>query len=166
MPISLQLAEPIADAMIAKLQTGLGARIATINDADTNGITLAVPQLFFVGGTPDGLPPTQPAIVVTELPGDQDWPESSHSFVYTTHFLVYVFELDHDRQVLGRRLWRQARAFTEVLWDDDPRQRLADIDAYVMPKRVRPGPVFDPTEDKSMWSGLYGVVFKVQATNG
>lgn len=172
---TLALSEQIIDGMIAKLQAGLGTRVATINAADTQGVTIAAPALFYVGGPDDGTAPTQPAIVLTEIAagGDETYGEEGpHSFIYQTDILVGVFDLSTSRQELARKLLRQARAVIEVIWDDEPKESVfvagsATVKAAdrAFPVRHVPGPVFEPNAE-SQWSGLYGVVFRCLQLNG
>lgn len=169
MTVTLRLAETIADAIIAKLQAGLATRVAAINAADTQGVTISTPTRFYLGGPDDGIAPPDPAIVVTILPGGQYGEEGPHSFIYTAELLVGVYDLDTSRQQLVRKLWRQARAVIETLWDDTPLEQLGSSAPFaafkIHPVRDVPGPVFEPNAD-SQWSGLYGVVFRCDQHDG
>lgn len=172
MTVSLQGTEPIAQAIITKLQAGLTARIATIN-AEFTDLTITAPTVFYVGGFPNGLAPEQPTIVITELPSDEfgeTGAEGPHSFVYTPQIGVFVYELDTDRQNLTRKLWRQSRAVRETIWDDDPPQALdlaGGSRVYdIRPIRVIPGPVFDVNNDQTLWTALYGVIFRARLLEG
>lgn len=171
MPVTLRLAEAIADAILGKLETGLATRVATINSADSEGITIAAPSIFFVGSW-GPVAPAAPAILVTELGtgAEKFGEEGPHSFIYKTEILVGVFDLDIDPQQLARKLWRQARAVIEVLWDDPPAEMAGSTQPFPVsrlhPTRTVPGPVFNPSDSESRWSGVYGVVFDCWQFNG
>lgn len=168
MTVALGLGEVVADAIVSKLQTGLATRVATINAADTQGITLSVPATadYYLGGSP--LIPRAPAIIVAQAPTDGEHEaEGPHSFVWVADFLVAVIDEDYDRQKLARRLWRQARAVTEVLWDDDPKEALANgVAHHVKFVRDDPGPVMDPADSESAWRQMWIVQFRVERQEG
>lgn len=159
MTVTLALSEAIMDAAITKLRAGLAARVAVINAADTAGVTITTPASFYLGGA-GPLAPQEPAVIVTELPSQDYSEEGQHSFIFTTDLFVAVYDMDTDRQVLARKLLRQARAVVEVLWDDDPKEALTGSAMHLRPVRHAPGPVFEPTDDRTLWSALYGVVFR------
>lgn len=171
MAVSLPLTEQIIDGVIAKLQAGLAARVATINAADTAGVTIAAPDRFYVGGFDDGIAPPSPAIVVMDAPSEYA-EEGPHSFILRAEIMVGVYDLDTGRQQLARKLLRQARAVIETIWDDAPQESLfvagsSTVKAAhrIFPVRNVPGPVFDPNTE-SQWSGLYGVVFRADQLAG
>ncbi len=167
---TLKLTEAIADAIIAKLQAGLAARIATINAEKADGIAVAAPDTgdYYVGGFSDGsLIPVRTAICVTEPAVSPDYGEEGpHSFVFATDIAVITLDASTSRQQLARRLWRHARAITETLWDDAPQERLTGSAYHLHPVRHMPGPVFDPNDETTLWTGLYGVVFRCQQLEG
>lgn len=170
MTVTLHLAETIVDAAQAKLEAGLADRVSAIN-AELTDITLATPTLFRVGSW-GALAPAEPAVVITEMGTGAEQKfgeEGQHGFIYKTEIMVGVFELDTDQERLARKLWRQARAVTECLWDDSPAEMLGTAAPFaafkIHPVRTVPGPVFNPNEE-SQWSGVYGVVFQCDQHNG
>lgn len=165
MTVTLKLGETIIDAVIDKLEAGLAARVAAINAADTAGVTVTAPTLFYIGGA-GPLAPQEPAVIVTEIPSQDYSEEGQHSFMFTTDLLVSVYDLDTDRQTLARKLLRQARAVTETIWDDTPRESLTGSAMHIRPVRHAPGPVFEPSDDRTLWSALYGVVFRAIQLEG
>lgn len=167
MPTTLKLTEPVIDAILAKLKTGVGARVAAINqETTTDQITVVAPTVdaYYVGGLP-GIPPQAACVVVTELGADYE-AEGQHSFVMVAEILVWIQDVDSDRSVLSRKLLRLARAVTETLWDDEPREQLSDGAFHIRPVRRVPGPVFSPEDGRSMWTGHLGIVFRCRAFAG
>lgn len=164
---TLGLGEPVIDAIIAKLQAGYAARVATINAADTLGITLTVPGTadYYVGGSTTI--PRAPAIIVAQAPTDGEHEaEGAHSFVWVADFLVAVIDEDYDRQKLARRLMRHARAVAEVLWDDAPREALTNAAHHLQFVRDDPGPVQDPADSDSKWRQMHLLMFRASRTEG
>lgn len=160
MTVTLKLSEVVIDLMIAKLQAGLASRVATINTEKADGITITAPadsQIFL--GFPD-VEPSEPSIFLLELPGADYTEEGPHGFQFTTDIAVVVYDLESDRQRLGRKLLRQARAATEVLWDDSPAEKLDATAFHLKVIRHDPGQIF-PQQFQSHWTGVYGVVFRV-----
>jgi hypothetical protein len=167
MTVSLKLTERIVNDVITKLKAGYATRVATINAEFADSATIAAPASgsYFASGLQHI--PDAPAICVVE--GRQDFTrdqEGPHGLVSNTEFLVYILDQDPDRQVLGRKLMRHARAVIEVLWDDAPKESLWDGNGgatmnsafYIHPLRTIPGRVFDPNAD-DQWRGFYIVVF-------
>ena len=157
---TLKLTETIADAIIAKLKAGLAARCTAINAEKADGITIAPPDTndYYPGG-PGVLIPVRAVIAVTEHSGETG-EEGPHSFIYTADIGVWILETDADRPTLARKLWRQARAVTEVLWDDTPREALTGSAYTLKPAGQRPGRTFEPSDEITVWSGWYGVLFR------
>lgn len=155
-------AEVVIDAMIAKLQAGLATRIATINAEKADAITVAAPATTDYLTAPLDTISRVPAIVV--LDGSTDFnanPEGPHTLGSRLTIGVFVVDGDHDRQRLGRRLERLARAVVETLWDDDPKELLTLTGCYrLQPISTSPGRVFEPDTDDS-WRGWYRVAFRV-----
>lgn len=171
MTVTLQLAETIVDAVEVKLTTGLAARVAAINTEFADSITLTAPAEFRVGSW-GSIAPVQPAVLITEMGTGAEQKfgeEGAHSFIYKTELMVAVFELDPDQGRLARKLWRQARAIVECLWDDPPAEMLgttAPFPAFkIHPVRTTPGPVFEPNAE-SQWTSVYGIVFQCDQHNG
>ncbi len=166
---TLKLAEVVIDAVIAKLQAGMPARVAAVNAEKADDVTIAAPSndRYYVGGT-DILTQTDPAVIVTELPAAGDWEwEGPDQLTVELLILVAVFDLDSDRERLARKLMRQARCAAEAVWDDSPRGALTGgVAFHIRPVRVSPGPVFDPQEQRSMFTQLYGVVFEARRIEG
>lgn len=171
MTVTLQLAETIVDAARAKLEAGLPARISVINAAAADGIVLAVPGEYHIGSWA-AIAPTQPAILLTEMGTGAEQKfgeEGQHGFIYKTELMVGVYDLATDQETLARKLWRQARAVIEVLWDDPPAEMLGTTPPFaafkIHPVQTVPGPVFNPNEE-TQWTGVYGVVFQCDQHNG
>lgn len=174
MPVTLDLAEPTCRAALAKLQAGLAARVAVINAEPAvvaDGIAIETPAQFFLGGLESGVSPNGPAVIVSDF-GIQfeAGAEGPHSFVAVLHVGVIVYEMDTSREALAKKVLRQARAVTEVLWDDEPRHMLtldSGNTAYdVRILRHDPGPVFRPTDERSFYSAYYAVVFACKQLEG
>lgn len=159
---NLKLAEPILDAVVAKLQAGVGARIAAINALDTRGIIVKTPENgdYYVGGAGGGIP-RAPAIIVTDSPSDGEAEaEGPHSFIWQGEISVFVVDEDTDRQVLGRKLMRLARAAAETLWDDNPKEALAGSAYHLAFVREEPGPVAQPEDETQYWRSWRYVTFR------
>lgn len=165
--IELKLREPIIDAVIAKLKAGYATRVATINAADTQGITLGVP------GTADyyyGRGRTiarVPALIVTGLPGSQFTEEGAHSFNYQTLVAVFAVDEDADTEKLARKLDRHERAIIETLWDDAPQEALTSSAYTFRPQEDSLSPVFEPRDgDPAPYRSWIGVVFEASQSEG
>lgn len=164
---TLKLDETIIDAVIAKLKAGMGARITTINDAATDGIVLDTPSADDYYPFGFSLLPRAPAIVVTPRPTDDEAEaEGPHSFIYVMELRVVIYDQDTDRGKLGRKLLRLARAVTETLWDDDPKERLTGSAFHLKFIRTVPGPSFEPEDENSFWRSTYGVDFRAWQSEG
>lgn len=173
---ALKLAEPLVEAVKTKLQKEMPARIAAINEDTT------IPPLTPPLGTADdtgyytsGLtvdPPRQPFYVIAEGPMELgDTGEGAHSLVTATEIRVFIQEADPNREQLGKRLTRQARAVLESVWDSDPKEALAKADgsplAYrIVPLRTEPGPVYDPDKPGSLFRAWYLVTFLAEQIEG
>lgn len=163
--------EPLVDAIIAKLQSGLAERIAQINSEATDNIVIEAPQEVDYYTAPIDQLPNAPSIIVTA--GPAQWVgEGTHSFEATYEVAVYVLEADPDRQVLARRLQRQARAIIEAVWDDTPREQAGGVVANgqplvwrVRPRTTTPGRAFEPGSDDS-WREFYLVIFQASMFEG
>jgi hypothetical protein len=107
-----------------------------------------------------------PAIVVTELPTPEWEAESANSFVSVSEIAVCVYEQDVDRARLGRKLLRQCRALTEVIWDDPPKSSLDGSAFHIRPTRTVPGPVFNAENDDSVWRAYRMVIFRARQFEG
>lgn len=173
---SLKLGEEIIDAMVAKLKDGLDARCAQINLEKSDGIEIHGP-LLEGGGARDGTNyytsgvsaiPQAPAIIVAEGPmeRDEEQTEGPHSFVGRWEIGVFCLEEDADREILGKKLQRKARAVVETLWDDPPAQRLDNSAYYLMPLRTQPGNVFDPDDQRQTYRSFYVVLFEAKQLEG
>lgn len=176
MSISLVGHDVVVAAVVSKLKAGMPARIAALNQESTS-VILATPGDvdYYTSGVSslDELP-RAPAIIVAEGNTPQREGDGPHSFLEHTDILVYILEQDTDRQVLGTRLQRQARAVQEAIWDDAPTERLpdpnsptsgADWSLRIFPKGITPGRVFDPDADL-YWRAFYLVIFESQQQQG
>lgn len=165
---TLKLAEPVIDAMIAKLRAGMDARIQQINaSAGDDQATINAPGAgdYYFGGTSDIS--QAPAVIVFQLPTDGEHEaEGPHSFVWVAEIGVALVEQDHDRQRLARKLLRLNRAAVETLWDDEPRERLAGSAFQIKFVRDDPGPVQEPAADTSVWRAMHLAIFRVWQSEG
>jgi hypothetical protein len=171
--MKLALHEVIISAAIAKLSAGLPSRIAAINTeaGPASGrweVQLNVPSEsdVFPFGI-DGDPSRFPAYIVGHgVSGDEFAEEGPHSLGMSMSLAVAVIESDADRQRLGWKLTRQQRAILEVLWDDEPKERLANpnggIDAAysLRPEGGRPGRALAFDEKSSLWLDMTVLYFR------
>lgn len=176
MTVSLVGHDAVVAAVVSKLKTGMPARIDALNQEAT-GVMLAAPgdvDYYTSGVSSVDELPRAPAIIVAEGNTPLREGDGPHSFLEHTDILVYILEQDVDRQVLGTRLQRQARAVQEVIWDDAPIERLPDPNSptqgaswslRIFPKAITPGRVFDPDADL-MWRAFYLVIFESQQQQG
>jgi hypothetical protein len=156
--VTLHHAEAVIDLVVAKLQAGLAARLATINATDTQGITITTPDQhdYYVGGVNDLA--RCPALIVTV--GETLWAgEGAHSLIGDHEIIVFCIDEDTDRERLTRKLWRMSRAVTEVLWDDTPQEALSTTAYMIRPDREEPGPTEQPDEHTANWRSGRAVVF-------
>jgi hypothetical protein len=169
-PAQLQLSEPVIDAALLKLRTGMASRLQAINTQFADNMPLWIPSDsdFYFAGVADSAP--IPLVVVTDGgTGDQGRfaEEGPHSLAIQLQLVVLVCDQDADRQRLARKLLRLERAVTEVLYDDEPKEQLVvTVDGvtnypYIRPARLVPGPVFNPEDDSSMFRQWRIVVFDV-----
>ena len=162
--------EPLVDAIIQKLKSGLAERIALINAEAADNIVVTTPQDVDYYTAPIDELPVAPAIIVYAGPATYA-EEGSHSFITSYDICAYILEEDSDRQILGRRLQRQARAIIEALWDDEPREAISNPDsdiplAYrIRPRTTAPGRVFEESATDS-WRGFYLVIFQASMFEG
>lgn len=157
--------EPIVDATVAKLRRGMAERVSAINQ-DGTLVPLSSPLLAPVAYYTSGAQsiPVAPAIIVAAGPSEfGEW--AAHGYAHEPSIGVFILEADADRQALGRRLMRQARAVLETLWDDDPREALSGVAVRIAPTGTRPGRVFEPETDDA-WRGFYTVQFNALAYEG
>lgn len=168
---SIQGPEVLVDACIAKLKAGLAERVAQINAEATDNIVVETTQDADFYTALIDLLPHAPSIIVWAGPA-QYIEEGQHSFIVTYELCVYVLEEDLDRQILGRKLQRQARAITECLWDDAPKEQAGTATANgqpavwrCRPSRTVPSPLFSGEEPDS-WRGYYLVIFQASMFEG
>jgi len=165
---TLALGEAVIDAMIAKLANGLETRVAAINAAAGDGGLVVTPvgrDAMYFGGVTEI--PSAPAAIVFQLPSDGEHEaEGPHSFVWLAEFGVAVVEEDYDRQRLARKLMRQIKAVVEVLWDDEPKESLADGAFHLQFIRDDPGPVQEPAQEGSFWRAMHVAIFRVRSHEG
>jgi hypothetical protein len=172
---SLKLGEPLVEAVKAKLQANVAARIEAINnDAALPILTPSLKVPADVDYYTSGLAaiPRAPAYVIAEGPMEvSPDTEGPHSFISQTEIGVWILEEDKDRQLLGKRLQRQVRATMEALWDSAPQEALAKADGSplafrLIPLRTQPGRVFDPDQQTEMWRGFYLTIYQVEQLEG
>lgn len=164
---TLTLGEAAIDAILAKLEAGLEARVAAINaqSSDDWTITPVARGDMYFGGV--SALPKAPGLIVFQLPTDGEHEaEGPHSFVWLADFGVAVIEEDYDRQRLARKLMRQVKAVVEVLWDDEPREALADGLFHLKFVRDDPGPVQEPAQEGSFWRAMHVAIFRVRSHEG
>lgn len=165
---TLTLGEAAIDAVIAKLAAGLEARVAAINASAGDGGLVITPvgrdDMYFGGVS---ALPRAPGLIVFQLPTDGEHEaEGPHSFVWLADIGVAVVEEDFDRQRLARKLMRQTKAVVEVLWDDEPKESLADGLFHVKFVRDDPGPVQEPASEDSFWRAMHVAIFRVRSHEG
>lgn len=168
-----KLGEIVTDALIAKLKNGMDGRCAAINLDKDDGLVVTPPALsggrasdgsdYFAGGAGNLADGAYPVIAVAEGPGIAEG-EGAEGFIYAAEFMVMILEADPNRETLGRKLQRQARAVLEVLLDDPPKKALLDSAFYLYLDRTIPGPVFDDAPDS--WRGIYRMIFTIQQAEG
>jgi len=156
---TLKLGETICDAVQAKLESKIDARIATINTEKNDGIALASPRAYFRGQQQEIAPNSVPALFIMEAPGNFN-EEGPHGLISEFDVLVYVLDSDQVGDRLAKRLQRWCRVVIEALWDDDPREQLNSSAYRIRPIRTIPGTVFEPTS-LDAWRGFYVIVFRV-----
>lgn len=157
---SLRFGEVIVDAMIAKLNAGIQNRCAAINQEKNDNVTIEAPHEIFPFGMPNSQLSVAPVYIVTEYGESPVYQEDGpHAFAFTDQLAVMIVEEDTDRERVGRKLLRQARAVIECLWDDPPREALTGSAYTLRPFRHIPGPTFEPTAEVSAWRAYYIVVF-------
>lgn len=167
MATSLKLSETVIDAVLKKLRNGLDARLATINAENNDDIVLTSPadDAFHAFGLSGYV--GFPAILVTEMPAADEYEaQSASAFVWVGSIAVFVYEEDVDRDRLGRKLLRQCRAVTEVLWDDPPRMSLDGSAFLIRPNGHRPGPVFEAEDESSMYRAWRAQIFRARQNEG
>jgi len=160
--MSLRLGEYAVEQIKAKLQANMPSRIAAINTDAT--LPLIDPLLsdqhsYYTSGL-QSIPAT-PALIIAEGPASFA-EEGSHTLkLDPIEIGVWILESDPDRQVLGKRLQRQARAVIESLWDSPPQESL-DSKAYrIFPTRTQPGRTFDVDQNDN-YRGFYLTLFNVE----
>lgn len=168
------LTEDCLLALIRKLKgapgSGLTARIAAINTAKADDITLGTPleNDFYLGGAVNIPSGRCPAYIVTDGgmgEAGMFTEEGAHGLRYNFMAVVFMIDEDVDRQRLALRLLRLERAVIESLWDDDPKEQLVldnGRQPHIWPRMNRPGPVFDPEEQGQPFRQARAVVFEIQ----
>jgi len=143
--------EALVDAVIAKLQANMAARVAAINAEKDDGITIVAPDNSrYFASAKRQIPPPGPAVLVMDgRMGLDARGEGPHTLSTTTSIGVYMLEEDADEETLARKLWRQSRAIVESLWDDQPKEQLLNADGSllgwkILPTRTTPGPAYEP----------------------
>lgn len=143
--------ELLVDAVIFKLQSEMPSRVAQINEEKDDGIAIVAPDpaRYFTSAKRQ-IPPPGPAVLVMDGKMSLDSRgEGPHSLSTVTALGIYVLEEDADETILARKLWRQARAVVESLWDGDPKEQLLTADGAlagwkILPTGTVPGPAFEP----------------------
>jgi hypothetical protein len=159
-----RLGEVYCALVKAKLQAGMPAHVAAINAEATDGLVIDTPsdEDYFTSGI--GKLPHFPAVIVVEGPSNFS-AEGPESLMADALIGVYIYERDSDRQVLGYRLQRLARAVVETICLDDPQYRLDDNAFRIFPQRTIPGRVFEPDQQDS-FASFYIVEFAATALEG
>jgi hypothetical protein len=161
--------EQVVEAAVAKLKSGLGAREATINGDFNDAVTISPPDdaSYYTAGKESFV---SPAIFVIEAESLIDPnTEAQHSLEIDVRFAIYVADQDADRQHLGKKLQRHARAVTEVIWDDDPKEKLNGVAPFagqtaawrVTPIGTTPGAAFQPDQPDA-YGAYYIVIFNAR----
>lgn len=164
---TLKLGEPVIDAIIAKLKLGMPGRVAAINAAAADDVTVTPPSDddYYPYGA--SLIPRCPAVIVSQMPTDGEHEaEGPHSFIWVADFVVVVVDEDSDRARLGRKLHRLVRAAVETLWDDEPKERLAGSAFHIKFTRDNPGVVSEPDNTESTWRATHYAYFQIRQEEG
>lgn len=161
------LDETAVRAVVAKLQGGMPARVAAINAAYNDGITISAPhnEQYFIGRMKQL--PAWPAVFV--MAGPTTFREQgAHSMLTNIEIHVWVCERDQTGPKIAARLMRQARAIIEVIYDDAPQEKTyvagsnsVEAAYRIFPTRSVPGAVFQPSGEDA-WVGSYMIVFKAE----
>jgi len=162
---NLKLREPIIDAVIDKLKAGYPTRVATINGADTKGITIAAPSNddYFYGRKREIA--RVPAIIVAGLPGSSFDEEGAHSFLYATQLVVFAIDEHAEVETLARMLDRHERAIIETLWDDAPKESLTGSAFRLRPTEDSLSPIHEPRDGGvAPYRSWIGVIFEATST--
>jgi hypothetical protein len=155
----VKLAEQMVIDAIAKLKAGLPQRLAAINMEKADEIVLLAPEeyAYYEGRLAE--PPGLPAVWVMEG-ATRFRQEGAHGLLTRTELIVFIGDSDETGPRLARRLYRMARGVIETLYDDEPRERLAN--SYnLTPLHTRPGTVYEPEARHDRWHGFYRIVFAV-----
>lgn len=181
-----KLGEVIVAAAVAKLKTGMTARVNTINSAyqSVDGVQITRPRKDGEsGGNPhDGSDyytafkasiPLAPAILVMEGPMSLVTEYGGGGFEAETKLEVYVLEEDADTEILGKKLRRQARAVMETIIGDEPREQLTAVAPFagqqaafrVHVELTRPGRAFEET-GRDDYRQFYRIVFSARSIEG
>lgn len=170
---TIQGTELLIEATVAKLRNGLEARVAAINAQ--KGLSVDQDDITIVAARPEDVLPfggdtihRWPTIVVTQgREGiDQFTIEGPHSLGIRDQILIGIMETDANRQRLGYKLLRQARAVAEVLWDDEPKERLlnphdgTEAAFAIQFETFRPGPAFGHDDERSLWKDTYEIILR------
>ena len=111
---TLNLAEPLVDAMVTLLEQNLNTVIAELNATITDGYKVpAAAQILPYVPVPSTLQGGMPAIGVQELPGEfQDDLQFSMHALYEYAVVAIIQNSDHQTLVMQLRRMAQAIAFT------------------------------------------------------
>jgi hypothetical protein len=143
------------------------ARVATINDAVTDGVTINPPAVVVADGLNE-ISQTPALIVLEGRTPRFEW-EGTHGFISWTQLHVTIIEEAVARQVIARKLRRQARAVIESVWDSAPAQQLgapAADGTRIKMLSADPGPANRWSSTGTGWRGFYVVTFLAQQIEG
>ncbi len=112
--MALLLAEGLVDEVKAYLVANLEAKLTALDTEYSDNITLDVAAAYYVGEKSLDPIPEYPAVfILAEQTTIESWHET---FTDAAHrFMIVAFILDQDPEALGRKLYRYARAFWELL---------------------------------------------------
>jgi hypothetical protein len=165
--LNLNWSETLVDALVAKLQAEMPARVQTINDAVTDGVTINPPAVVVADGLNE-ISQTPALIVLEGRTPRFEW-EGGHGFISWTQLHVTIIEEAVARQVIARKLRRQARAVIESVWDSAPVQQLgapAADGTRIKMLSADPGPANRWSSTGTGWRGFYVVTFLAQQIEG
>lgn len=150
--------EASLDAIKAKLDAQLNAKIDAVNTGVADGLTIAYPTAIVVGASHEFTPP-----YVVVVPDESTSPTDAAAFIEWLHTIrVVSFVAEWDTNTLVRKLIRMQRAVREVvLTNRRPGVNIGDGGWSTSFLRDEYGPVFQPEPDQEFIQGV-ATIFQVR----